>query len=510
MLDLSASHVRGEDADALGWWPNARRLDLRGATFTFEALRKLLSQMPAVRELDLSVSSFSDEYAGLLSLVPELTAISLDSCDIGGETIQALAGLSRLQRVRMARCQIDDEELRPLGGCSELEELHLPALAGEESLSLLGVFAGLRSLELEGTSIQGEAFRSLAACRSLVSLGLPSSAGDVALESIRDCTAIERLHVRAPHISHIGIAALSDLYKLAELVIDGAIDQHAAHQLTRIPALEKLALLSTECDWQTIDRLKWLPRLRELVLASRFLTNDRFWLLTNIGGLQRLHLAASSLTPDWIAGLHGAMPNAQVTHAARQFHLVGNGGGTFRVRSANAVADAPWRTIRAGEDGLLSIQAHEVLSYEPGANPAAEIEALSRVEGGVVVELRLGSLRIDEPMARRIASCRSLRTLDLSHATLLPRSIAPLLALPLLERADFSFTNLCDADLHLIAGIAGLRAILLRGTSVSKAGLTHLAGLANLQEVDVSGTAMESHQLDELHLAMPRVKILIS
>jgi Leucine-rich repeat (LRR) protein len=68
-------------------------------------------------------------------------------------------------------------------------------------------------------------------------------------------------------------------------------------------------------------------------------------------------------------------------------------------------------------------------------------------------------------------------------------------------------TNIGDADMELIGTFTNLKSLALVGTKITDASIPHLKKLKNLQRVDITGTKISQQGKQDLHTAMPGLKI---
>ncbi|MCH8804975.1 MAG: hypothetical protein IH986_02675 [Planctomycetes bacterium] len=153
----------------------------------------------------------------------------------------------------------------------------------------------------------------------------------------------------------------------------------------------------------------------------------------------------------------------------------------------------------AGQDDLWATVRHFVTTTRGDA----AVEFPRYLDKLIRKQLKLGE---GDPIPSSRLS--EVKTLDLRGTQVTDAGLAHLKGLAGLNWLWLSGTEVTDAGLAHLKGLAGLHVLSLVGTQVTDAGLAHLKGLAGLQWLYLTDTQVTSAGWAELHKALPECKIL--
>jgi CubicO group peptidase (beta-lactamase class C family) len=157
----------------------------------------------------------------------------------------------------------------------------------------------------------------------------------------------------------------------------------------------------------------------------------------------------------------------------------------------------------------------------PRAQPPVDIEAAvsaiqklgGKVErdekgpGKPVVLVNLGLTEVKDAELEPLEGLASLKKLTLNDTPITDAALDHLKDLPALEKLYLVDTKVTDAGLERLRGLKTLKVLSLAGTQVSDAGLAHLKALSGLKEVFLYGTKVGDDGAKQLKEALPELKI---
>lgn len=116
----------------------------------------------------------------------------------------------------------------------------------------------------------------------------------------------------------------------------------------------------------------------------------------------------------------------------------------------------------------------------------------------VCPEINLLSTQVTDAGLWALAGLANLQILDLADTAITDEGLAALAELTNLKNLDLSLTNVTDVGLWDLAGLTNLRDLWLNFTQVTDEGLAALGGLTNLRSLYLIGTAVTDEGLEAL------------
>lgn len=464
-------------------------------TLTVHHARELETlDLSGIVELDLALSEL-DQIGRLGDAEPELAC---DGLDLAAVTSAAPA----LERLRIS-------------GCAE-------AIAAG-----FGSASALRELELADLSMTAGVVESLARLSSLRSLTLSRVEADAPLRPLA-ALDLERLTL-ADLTKDSDLAELAGMWPktLEALSLVGNWAGHDAMlQVAKAARLEVLELQDTRVGNFSLNQIKGLPRLRELVWRGATF-NDMSPLYFRDLPIERFVCACPRLGDAGVKALrhsegirHVELPQSEITTAGMEFftklpHLeslvlldvdVGPGGfealsqipGLKRLELAGTLEHPRLENL-----GKLAGLRELRLGYPTlDDRAAAEIGKLAALE-----VLDLGGTRIADVGLEKLEGLTALRVLELHHTRVTNRGLAHLGKLIDLEVLTLDHTDVVDAGVAHLAGLVNLRELRLDATLVTDAAIDALLGLVSLERLDLSDTVVTSEGVRKLR-NLPKLRVL--
>lgn len=395
----------------------------------------------------------------------------------------------------------------------------------------VGSFTRLESLALADTSLDPLGVAQLALLGSLRRLTLTRVEAPEAL-SLEPLAAIPLQHVALedlPRDTPLGDAL--DLWPDSVTSIELAGDWAAHDAMTQVGkarALERLELRDTRVGNFSLNQIKPLSRLRELVwrgdtfndnspLYFRDLAVTRFTCdcprfgdgglhtLRHNESIETLVLERSAVTGPGLAALERLPALRELVLRDREI-----GGAGF-------AALAPITTLRrldlsgtatpGGLDGIGALRQLEQLRLgyrEVDDRVAAELGQLTNLQ-----DLDLSRTRISDAGLVHLGSLTNLRTLLLSRTRITNRGLASLVNAAELRHLHVDHTDLVDAGVVHIGKLTKLETLRIDHTLVTDVAVESLMALAELRRLDVSDTVISAQGLARL-ATLPKLASLTS
>ena len=189
----------------LGHLQASRKLEVLNVQGRFsDADLEDLEQFAALRELDLSSPSLTDQTLRRIAKLPRLEYLRFSSPGITDAGVKALSTMKRLKTLKLSdpivKSRLTDETLKHLAALPRLEYLHLqaPNITGEglRSLNANLVKLGLTS----GAPLADADIVHLTRLKKLewVYVSQPTTLTDAGLEAFEQMHQLKTLHLRAP------------------------------------------------------------------------------------------------------------------------------------------------------------------------------------------------------------------------------------------------------------------------------------------------------------------------
>jgi hypothetical protein len=156
-------------------------------------------------------------------------------------------------------------------------------------------------------------------------------------------------------------------------------------------------------------------------------------------------------------------------------------------------------------DHLSNPASHEFLSLPNAKLDTTAFDSIGRCVNLKILDLSGNQISADN--VQRLKRCTKLQRLILTRCSFDPKSIAALLAFPVLNDIDLSGCQLVPqhfAELKLLSGITDLSLI---ASNISDADLIALAAMPNLRRIDISQTNVSAAAVNQLQSVKPGIVV---
>jgi hypothetical protein len=121
--------------------------------------------------------------------------------------------------------------------------------------------------------------------------------------------------------------------------------------------------------------------------------------------------------------------------------------------------------------------------------------------------LRIRGPGIDDAATEQLAKLRSLKILNVPHATFSDAGLKKLAQLSALEQLRFGSPHVTDAGLKALVDLPALKRLHLIDVPLTDAGLRELAMITTLESLYIDGAELSDAAIDELFKARPMLHI---
>ena len=426
-----------------------------------------LSQTTA---LDLAVSE-SDQVGVLGELDPAKTCEEID--------LLALAERApALTRLRISGCPSSIHAGLSAFG-SRLTDLTLADLTLDGvTIGNLGQLTGLQSLTLRRVTLGSDSLRPLK---------------DVPLTTI----------VLQDLAKDSDLSTMLDLWpkSLEHVTLEGEWAGHSAMlTLARADALETLELRGTRIANFSLNQIKGLEHLRELILDGGSF-NDNTPILFKDLPIERFVCTCRRFGDTGIKSLRHSANIRRLELRETQV----TGEGLEAIGKLDQLEELVLLDRDIGADGFSNLAVLPKLRKLALSGP---LEDPKMTKLGLLVHLQV--LDLDMPdivdgAAEEIAKLTELTELNLANTKLSDVGLARLSTLTKLQELYLDGTRVTRDGLTAVAGLGQLRVLSLDRTDVVDAGIEALAGHPSLQELRLDGTLVTDKTVDTL-LTMPQLR----
>jgi hypothetical protein len=136
-----------------------------------------------------------------------------------------------------------------------------------------------------------------------------------------------------------------------------------------------------------------------------------------------------------------------------------------------------------------------------------KVERDDKGSGKPVITINLGLTEVKDADLEHLEGLATVKKLTLNDTPITDAALDHLKDMAGLEKLYLVDTKVTDAGLERLKGLKNLQILSLAGTQVSDAGLEHLKGLTKLKEVFLYGTKVGDDGAKKLKESMPELKI---
>ncbi len=136
-----------------------------------------------------------------------------------------------------------------------------------------------------------------------------------------------------------------------------------------------------------------------------------------------------------------------------------------------------------------------------------KVERDDKGEGKPVIVVNLGLTEVKDADLEHLEGLATVKKLTLNDTPITDAALDHVKDLTALEKLYLVDTKVTDAGLARLKGLTNLKILSLAGTQVTDAGVEHLKGLGKLKEIFLYGTKVGDDGAKQLKEALPEVKI---
>jgi internalin A len=222
LLSIDNTAVKASGMKAVGELRSLSSLSVSGCHEVTDEMISQMTNISAMRELDLSMTSVSNAVLQGVRQAKDLRVLSISGTGVGDEGMAHLAVLDTVEVLDLSGTQVSDLGLVAMGKQPKLMHLNLSGLRlGHGILFALSDRLELKELLMRNCIIDsGEMNMVLKTCRGLETLHLTGTAIDD--DVLKTCSAMQRLRTldisECPNVTWQGVQSLSHCKTLRELV----------------------------------------------------------------------------------------------------------------------------------------------------------------------------------------------------------------------------------------------------------------------------------------------------
>jgi hypothetical protein len=293
-----------------------------------------------------------------------------------------------------------------LTGKAGLRRLWLPeAAVTDDEMAIIGGLADLELLQLDGRNVTDRGFAHVANLKELSLLDMPGV-------RITDLAPVADL-------AQLDVLGLAPARATAARSVPGPGGPSSLEPLRRLTKLTQLTLGSTRIEDRELAVVAGLPRLYNLVIGGRGITEAGLARIAESRSLTFLRFTDTSITdmrplsPRLHAILGLEIENSQLTDAG-----IEPLSGATRIEGLTIAGS---RMTDAGLDHLASLTSLERLRLDRSANTDAGLARLRSLKA--LVTLSLTETKLTDSSVETLAGFPSLRDLNLDRSGISPAGI---------------------------------------------------------------------------------------
>jgi Leucine-rich repeat (LRR) protein len=257
----------------------------------------------------------------------KIVAVDLRASWVADTDIAELARIPDLTRLDLSLTRISDQGLRNLRAAPKIAELNLyyAELITDDGMSAVRGWKHLKRLNLRGTKITDKTLEMLATVPTLESLDIGfAEITDVGLDHLSVLPNLRELTIGGNKLTDLGVQMLRQLPQLTYLDLGGSqrtdsglwsvtITDGGMESVATLSNLKELRLNGTPVSGRGLERLKGVQTIERLHLQGCKRIGDSA--VPVLGAMTKLRLVdvkETALTPEGIAQLRKALPQAQI------------------------------------------------------------------------------------------------------------------------------------------------------------------------------------------------------
>jgi Leucine Rich repeat len=430
-------------------------------------------------EIDASSACAGIDLGSVATRAPKLRALRVSGC---ADATASLAALVTLERLELNEVTIDRVLVERLGALVGLRTLTLARTPATEAL-VLDSLAALHISELALVELDRDsALAGLLALwpTSLQRVTLAGAwAGHDAMTRLSKAVALERLELRDTRVGNFSLNQIKPLLRLREVIWSGDTFNDNSPLYFRALPVERFACACPRFGDNGLHTLRHCEHVERLELERTQVTG------AGLTALARLPRLAELVLHDRELGEAGFAALATVTHL-RRLELSGH-------------TEDPRVT---GIGGLIGLEQLRLHYPELDDRAMTEIGKLIRLR-----ELDLGGTALSDVGLAALAGLGGLEALTLSSTRVTNRGLAHLATLAHLQRLELDHTDVVDAGVHHLIGLQELVSLRLDHTLVTDAAVDDLLALGKLARLDLRATVVTAEGAARLSSAPTLVEL---
>ena len=420
----------------------------------------------------------------LASQTPRLVSLRVSGC---AGAVQAGLGAfaPRLSQLELADLRIDGVIIGRLAQLEKLEQLSLRRVAaGSEPLT------PLRKLDLQAVRLSELPKDSEISLildlwpRKLRSVVLEGSwAGHQAMLTLAKADALERLELRDTRIGNFSLNQIKGLHQLREIVFSGSTFNDSSPLYFR-----ELPIKSFVCDCSRLAdaglrSLRHSTGLRKLELRGTAITGEGLAAIEALTELETLVLTGLDVGPKGFEAL-AKFPKLRRLQLAGELEHPRMEKLSLLASLEALVLDYPSLDDRAMPELAALVR---LRTLDLGGSRISD-DGLGSLEGLINLEsLHLHRTRVTNRGLTSLEDLTQLRVLDLDHTDVVDAGVEHLSKLTNLEELRLDHTLVTDGVVQHLLALQSLRRVNLSHTVVTRAGVTRLQELPLLDTLGLDG-----------------------
>ncbi|MEZ6054019.1 MAG: hypothetical protein R3B91_01370 [Planctomycetaceae bacterium] len=316
---------------------NIVAIDVEGARSFGDEQVPLLKGLPALEDVDISMSQVSNDGLAILKDIETIKSLKLRRCaNVDDEGIAYLVSMPHLEKLILLynSNSISDNALESIGkittlkvldlrGCVRISDVGLAHLSGltnlvdlrlktsgvsDEGVAHLEPLKKLRVLHLEQTRVTGEGLAALSGMTDLTELNLYNTqVDDEGLSHLSEMSKLKWLRLRDTATLGTGLASLEksrDSLQTLDMS-ESFVDDSGLAEIAKFPNLESLNLWAGTFTGDGLNQITSLTKLKELNLQSTDVSDDTLDIVAQLSSLENLNLMETRISSAGLAKLHG-------------------------------------------------------------------------------------------------------------------------------------------------------------------------------------------------------------
>ncbi|MEO8377845.1 MAG: hypothetical protein ABI579_09265 [Candidatus Sumerlaeota bacterium] len=484
--------------------PALRTLVLAGCLFEDADIARL-SSSASLGALDLSCTSLTSVGLNSIEGLKNLRSLILSRTKIDDDACVVLGNFAKLEALRVQHTLLTEEGMAGIASLSGLRELEPPSFFGDESLQLFKDHRQLSALWLLHTHITDHGFDSFPENDTLRILSLPYGFTEAGCRTLARFSGLSTLWFESAALTRESFAALYGLKKLTTLFIGPSLEDEPMRALCALPHLRRLCLMARPSRYQ-MEMLTTAGHLEELRVNASNLDDVDSWMFGKMPALKNLQIFDSSFSAATVVRMREALPNARIDHPLRRCELSSPLiMGEVYARRFTSEGSAPWLRVEFTHNSFTFPVEDELSFRMTWCDDQSQLIELGECAGRHFVELRFDSCAISSDFVSALPLFSALASVELRACAFERAFLSAIAALPKLTKLILDFSKFSDDDVDTVLLCKSLTELHVRETQLTGRGIATLAGMPGLRRLLIEGTDIVAADLAELRAGYPGV-----